>query len=337
MQHPSYPGSAPFVPQPDPSGGEKLRLRSFANLFAVSGLLYITINLAFSRGLNLLFDWYYKANGCYLFGSSQTESYVATMLTYVFSIAISFGAYAILLKMPLRVALPLRPVDGGNLLLTIPVTFFLSVIGAFLTSLLSMLISVTGYVPVDPQPDIPQTVSGYLLYFFIMVVLPMFFEEIAFRGILLQSLRRFGDGFALVASSLMFGLLHLNLVQTPHAFFLGLWMGYLVLRSGSLWSSIVLHGCVNLSAGILSILIDGATDEALMLINGFYVTFWLIVGGGCILGLFLRNRENGFALHPARTYLKNGEKLSTYFSAPMMLALLAVMAYFMLQYLERIR
>ena len=112
----------------------------------------------------------------------------------------------VILKMPWRVAVPLRPVRAGTVLLSIPATFALSVIGSILTSLLSLLFSVTGYQPVTNDVVTPVTLTGLVLYFILLAVLPPIFEEIAFRGILMQSLRRFGDGFALLVSALLFGL-----------------------------------------------------------------------------------------------------------------------------------
>ena len=140
-----------------------------------------------------------------------------------------------------------------------------------MTSLFSLLFSVTGYQPVTNDVVTPVTLTGLVLYFILLAVLPPIFEEIAFRGILMQSLRRFGDGFALLVSALLFGLFHLNMIQAPYAFLLGLWFGYLVLRTGSLWISMVLHACVNFSAGVMSIFMNGMGEETLILVNLVYI------------------------------------------------------------------
>ena len=99
----------------------------------------------------------------------------------------------------------------------------------------------------------------------------------------MQSLRRFGDGFALLISALLFGLFHLNMVQAPYAFLLGLWFGYLVLRTGSLRISMVLHACINLSAGVMSILMNGMGEDMLVLVNLIYIVFWITTGIASVL------------------------------------------------------
>ena len=80
-----------------------------------------------------------------------------------------------------------------------------------------------------------------ILYIINGVVLPAFIEEIVFRGAIMQSLRRFGDGFALLVSSVLFAVVHGNFVQAPYAFLMGLVIGYFVLRTGSLWAGIFIH------------------------------------------------------------------------------------------------
>ena len=71
-------------------------------------------------------------------------------------------------------------------------------------------------------------------------------EEVVFRGMIFQSMRRFGDSFALVLSAILFALFHGNLSQAPNAFLMGLVIGYLVLYSGSLWVGIIIHAVNNL-------------------------------------------------------------------------------------------
>ena len=41
-------------------------------------------------------------------------------------------------------------------------------------------------------------------------VVPLFVEEFLFRGVILSQFRKYGDVFAVIASALLFGLLHRN-------------------------------------------------------------------------------------------------------------------------------
>lgn len=72
-------------------------------------------------------------------------------------------------------------------------------------------------------------------------------EEILMRGFALNGLKRtYGSGTALLVSSLLFALLHFNMVQTLSAFICGLILGILYLRTGSLFCCMIAHGGYNL-------------------------------------------------------------------------------------------
>jgi membrane protease YdiL (CAAX protease family) len=71
-------------------------------------------------------------------------------------------------------------------------------------------------------------------------------EEALFRGLLLRGFtRRWGRWPALVLSSALFALFHLNVWQAVPAFVAGLYLGGLFLATGSLWAPVVAHAVFN--------------------------------------------------------------------------------------------
>lgn len=82
-----------------------------------------------------------------------------------------------------------------------------------------------------------------------MAVAPALGEEMLFRGVLLkQFARRMGAFPGLALSSLLFGVIHLDLAQGAAAAILGLYLGALALRTGSIHATILCHGVNNLVA-----------------------------------------------------------------------------------------
>lgn len=75
-------------------------------------------------------------------------------------------------------------------------------------------------------------------------------EEIIFRGLIMRGLEKYGKWFAIVASSVLFGLFHGNPAQSPYAFAVGLVMGYVAMEYNLLWS-MVMHMINNLVLGDL--------------------------------------------------------------------------------------
>jgi membrane protease YdiL (CAAX protease family) len=71
-------------------------------------------------------------------------------------------------------------------------------------------------------------------------------EEIAFRGYLLSAFRtRLPPGAAIAASSVLFAGMHLDPVRFPAVLFLGLFLGWLAWRSGSIWPAVAAHAVNN--------------------------------------------------------------------------------------------
>lgn len=79
-----------------------------------------------------------------------------------------------------------------------------------------------------------------------MVVLAPVLEELLCRGILLESLRaRYGVVTALWVSSLFFAVIHLHITLAVNALVIGMILGFVYLRTDSLYATILLHGFNN--------------------------------------------------------------------------------------------
>ncbi|MCG6188335.1 CPBP family intramembrane glutamic endopeptidase [Maribellus maritimus] len=80
----------------------------------------------------------------------------------------------------------------------------------------------------------------------VAVVAPVV-EELIFRGIILQGLRRNYNAFvAVFMSALLFSLYHLNPWQMPATFILGLLLGWIMIRTNNIVLSILGHSINNL-------------------------------------------------------------------------------------------
>lgn len=71
-------------------------------------------------------------------------------------------------------------------------------------------------------------------------------EEILFRGLILQGfVRNYGTVHGLMLSSLLFGIVHLNPYQFVAGFILGLFIGLLFIKTGSILPGLLVHGFYN--------------------------------------------------------------------------------------------
>ena len=112
----------------------------------------------------------------------------------------------------------------------------------------------------SPQNIVSQTIeqsSGvYITGLITTAVIPAFFEEILFRGALLGALRPYGDNAAIILSAFFFGLAHGNVFQFAYAMVLGLFFGYIYVRTNSLKITMIYHFLVNGNAVTLQYLTD---------------------------------------------------------------------------------
>ena len=70
--------------------------------------------------------------------------------------------------------------------------------------------------------------------FIIAVLIAPTAEELLFRKLLTERIVKYGELAAVLASGLFFGLFHGNLNQFSYAFLLGLFLGFIYVKTGKL-------------------------------------------------------------------------------------------------------
>ena len=136
------------------------------------------------------------------------------------------------------------------------------------------------------ETDIPKGIFGFLLYTLSTAIVPAVLEEFALRGIVLGSLRKFGDTFALITSSLCFGIMHGNFEQIPFAFMAGLILGFVTIKTGSLRVAVFIHFLNNFISVAFSYM-RGISETQQNLIYVMLLAVFLV------LALFFINRTTG--------------------------------------------
>lgn len=150
-----------------------------------------------------------------------------------------------------------------------------------------------------PQLDFPAYNGPALLVYVLQVaVAAPLCEEFLFRGIILQNLRRYGDLFAVLVSSALFGLLHGNLAQTPFAFLAGVGLALVMIETGSIWVGVALH-CFN---NAFSIVLGGLAAYYGDHVSGAVYTAYLALLALFILLTLPRLRGSGYFRMAARRY-----------------------------------
>lgn len=183
-----------------------------------------------------------------------------------------------------------------------------------------------------------------ILYIVTTAVVPAFAEEFAFRGVLMGTLRKYGDCFAIIASSVMFGTMHGNISQIPFAFILGLIFAYVDCKANSIVPSIIIHFLNNFYAVMIDILNKSEIIDSSM----FYIIYCSLICLFCVAGLIsfliLIKKDNkffnitnstGVTVNDAKL-LSLKEKNSTFFKSAGVVASLILFLLSTLSYLSLI-
>jgi membrane protease YdiL (CAAX protease family) len=145
------------------------------------------------------------------------------------------------------------------------------------------------------------TPAQYATLLVVVSVFPAVCEELLFRGYCQTRLvARWGSFWGIGISAVMFGLIHMDPVQTPDMVFLGSYLGWTAFRIGSTRTSMGCHLINNLAAIGLSALgskAGEAHESASKLQLVFWIALGLLICGACT---WIANR-----LIPPRVWKEN--------------------------------
>lgn len=119
------------------------------------------------------------------------------------------------------------------------------------------------------------------LVFGIVILAPLG-EELLFRGFLQKFLEEHWEDVtrAVLVTSLFFAIIHLNPFWLIQIYILGVILGYLAWRTGSIWAGFILHAANNL----LALLFTNYNESivGIYTLHGHVAPWFLILGIGCI-------------------------------------------------------
>lgn len=133
-----------------------------------------------------------------------------------------------------------------------------------------------------------------------IVIMAPIVEELLFRGAIEGHLLRKWKhpAGAIVFSSLVFGVVHGNWVQAPFAFVIGLALGWMYYRTGSLLPGILMH-FVNNSTAVLGFLITDNPDATMVSEYGPQGAVWMAVAGAVVTVLCVYLFQKKLVAQPA--------------------------------------
>lgn len=192
---------------------------------------------------------------------TATAAYILdALISVVFLYLIPIISAIFLLKRPMKDRLGVvygKPKYFGRALAMFPAGYGVAITCNLLTQLIGLLFKDTelgsSFTVVQDMFSAPDVGSAVVMFIQLAVLAPLF-EEFWCRGLIIESLRPYGNGFAIFVSALLFGIIHANLAQFFYATALGIFLGYIYISTRSLVTTTILHAMFNSISGLLLLL-----------------------------------------------------------------------------------
>lgn len=249
----------------------KKRLRGILNA-AIYFFIYYIVQLA-CEGLYLL---YCKANSIDSFSELYDGLTQSVFALSVISSIVSLWIYALIGKIKKeRLTHIIKNEDIA------PATMFMSVVCAVGARLVvSAYFHFSSGIPILEKSIENSAVQGFeftyvyqiIIALFSIIVIGPLFEEILFRGIIMNEfLKIMRPWAAIVLQAFFFGLAHFSLFQSSFAFAVGILLGIIYFKTKNIKASVVSHSVFNLTAFISEIAKDNLS-ATIILVFGIAIT-----------------------------------------------------------------
>ncbi len=313
---------------------EKHLIKKTANSIGLTVLLYVLFS-------SFLSDIVYKAAEIILpslaFSGklyvSEVSIEVINAIVYLFSLLVPLFIHIAIVGIPVEKALPFSSLKSDMAKGGVFIGLAMITVATYSTGWFYNVLRTFGIEATQPELYSPETPAGRIAYFISVVILPAFVEEMLLRGAVMQSLRPFGDTFALILSSVLFGMLHMNFVQMPYAFIMALCIGYFVMRSGSLWVGVIIHLINNGTATLLEFYTEDIGLAPSSAIDMVFDIIFIIMGFIALLVL-VKNHKDLFRLDGYRGALSVSERVKCFSVSPVFVVAAVVMLIKSLKYLS---
>ena len=111
----------------------------------------------------------------------------------------------------------------------------------------------------------------------------------------------------------MFGLMHSNFEQIPFAFLVGIVLGFITVKSGSIWLAVLVHGFNNFISVLYTYILSGIPPIYQNLSYTLFLILCLFIGLFAITKLY--NKGNCLCLDKKDAKLALSQRIKTFFTS----------------------
>lgn len=298
---------------------EKRQIRAVGSLLGAAIICYILVSTIFSNVL--VFSGKFE-----IYKNDSTLQLSLDIIVTLLAMLVPFLLMGKVIerKTNLPASAPLDKPGGGLAFNACAVVFGLGLCmaGNIVTGFIVSLSKLIGHEFTAPELNYPDGVPGFILSAVRVALLAALCEELSFRGVALQPLRRHGEWFAVICSSCVFAIMHGNLVQAPFALIAGIGLGWICIKTGSVWPSMIVHFLNNLFSVSISYLHRSPSLQGESALKIESLILYSLMGLGALCGsLFITKAKTMRTDNSVGSLLSFGQKAFAFFiNVPMLVA-----------------
>lgn len=296
---------------------QKSELRKISSFLGSAIILYLVFQVIVSIVMSKV--TLAKGSTVYdLYQSNAAFSYAVNILFIsILSVGLPFGLVALINRKKYKTPIvPTKPLKFGTAAVWICFGMELCVIANAGTSFLVAFFKNLGITLTQGDVAKPNSIFECILDIIGIAIVPAICEEFAMRCCALGLLKNYGKAFGVVSVSVVFGLLHGNVIQFIFAFLVGLVLAYITIKTESIIPAMCIHA-LNNGMSAVSDTVNYAAGKEVNITVGFFA-FWLLVGIIATIYLAIK-RKLTIPKDDGNCVLTLGEKVSSFFFPGMIL------------------
>lgn len=324
---PQYQGYAPpvyYAPQPQyvsPETAEQMRMKQYylnkrkeekstlmKKGFVIGSTLVAMLIIEIIVISFLQHSPYYS-----LYDSSAVFQHAFNIFAvHIMALLVPFSAMAAVLKnSSASPIVPNKKLSPMTTLSWVGIGLGVCLVANFITQGVIYLFEFFGYELTTPDSLTVDSPLACVVLVFSTIIAPGLIEEYCLRACTMSALKVHGKAYAVVAVSIVFGLIHGNIIQFVFAFTIGLILGYVTIKTDSIIPAMLIHG-LNNSLSVISEILEYTSGEKVAdTVTALLVLFWI---AAAVAGaIYLANKKE---LLPKKEVVKKepyalsmGEKL----------------------------
>ena len=233
------------------TGGFMLIHFGIANVVVTIVMVIAFVIMGMTQGSDIFrsfgTDIYKNQNFCFI-------AILSTMLAYLTANLIVFFVGCKTTKIKPKPLFKFSGFSAKLVLFSIAIGLFVQTIISVAVELLNNVADLSRFESSFFSISDKSSAGTLIVYCLYACIIAPITEELVFRCFVLKNLSRFNLRFGIIASGVMFGLVHGNPVQFVFASILGIILAYITVKSGSIIPAIILHFTVNTTATIIELI-----------------------------------------------------------------------------------